>query len=131
MFIKVLVILNFMGLLGKLKFWKKEDDFDFDALADKEMGKIPPRDMGLDQNNSLPEKSHFDEELEAEPPFLSPRMQAPSRGTNTFTQPAGANRDLELINSKLDTLKAILNSMDQRIAHLEQMTGVEKKQKLW
>jgi len=122
-----------MSLLGKLKFWHKEDDFDFDTLADKEMGKIPSHDLGLDQKlPGLDEKSSFPEEPEVEP-LSSPRFQSsPARQASAFSPSSGANRDLELINSKLDTLKAILNSMDQRIAHLEQISGAEKKpQRLW
>lgn len=123
-----------MSLLGKLKFWHKEEDFDFDSLADKEMGKMPPTDFGTDQASSgTDEKSFFPSEPEAEP-LSSPRFQSsPSRSSPpSFTSPQSANRDLELINSKLDTLKAILNSMDQRIAHLEQNSGADKKQpRLW
>lgn len=123
-----------MGLLGKLKFWHKEDDLDFDSLADKEMGKMPPTDFGTDHPSlGSDEKSFFPSEPEAEP-LSSPRFQAsPSRAqAPSFTPASGANRDLELINSKLDTLKAILNSLDQRIAHLEQISGAEKKPpRLW
>ena len=123
-----------MGLFSKLKFWHKEDDLDFDSLADKEMGKMPPSDFGTDHASSgTDEKSFFPPEPEAEP-LSSPRFQSsPSRSSQpSFTSSQSANRDLELINSKLDTLKAILNSMDQRIAHLEQTSGVDKKpQRLW
>lgn len=132
-FIKVLVFLQGMSLLGKLKFWHKEDDLDFDSLADKEMGKMPT-DFGTDHASSgTEEKSFFPQEPEAEP-LSSPSFQpSPSRSSSSsFTSPQSANRDLELINSKLDTLKAILNSMDQRLAHVEQTSGVEKKnQRLW
>ena len=123
-----------MSILGKLKFWHKEDDLDFDSLADKEMGKMPASDFGTDHAQpGLEEKPFFPQEPEAEP-MSTPRFQSsPSRAQQpSFTSPQSANRDLELINSKLDTLKAILNSMDQRIAHLEQTSGVEKKpQRLW
>jgi len=30
-----------MGILNKLMFWKKEDDFDFDRMTQQEMGKSP------------------------------------------------------------------------------------------
>ncbi len=119
-----------MGLLSKLKFWHKEDELDFDTLADKEMGKASSaNDIELDQSHGLEEKSQFSDESEA---FTGPRFQTSKlQNTSSFNQSPSANRDLELINSKLDTLKAILSSMDQRIAHLEQTTNVEKKQKLW
>jgi len=115
-----------MGLFSKLKFWKKEDELDFETLAEKEMGKKPSPDFGPEQNTGLEEKSLFPEEPEpAAPPFQS-RMSG-----SAFASPSPANRDLELINSKLDTLKAMLGSLDQRIAHLEQNSALEKKQRLW
>jgi hypothetical protein len=45
----------------------------------------------------------------------------------------GSSKDIELINSKLDTLKAILTSMDQRLSNLERNSGNEQqqKQRLW
>jgi len=44
----------------------------------------------------------------------------------------GSSKDIELINSKLDTLKAILTSMDQRLSNVERNTGNEQqKQRLW
>lgn len=123
-----------MSLLGKLKFWHKEDDFNFDSLADKEMGKLPPSDFGTDHASpGTDEKSFFPQESPSEPLSSPPFQSSPSRSQQpSFTSPQSANRDLELINSKLDTLKAILNSMDQRIARLEQTSSVEKKnQRLW
>lgn len=120
-----------MGLFSKLMFWKK-DDLDFDTLADKEMGKhdeMPQDDLGLDQHPSgLDEKPMFPEEKHDEMPLQPEKPAAPPYPTAPAT---GENKDLELISSKLDTLKALLNSLDQRMANLEQSAGVEKKQRLW
>ena len=41
------------------------------------------------------------------------------------------NKDLDLINSKLDTIKALLTSLDQRLSHLERNTSGEQKGRLW
>jgi len=43
------------------------------------------------------------------------------------------SKEHELINSKLDTIKALLNSLDQRIANIENATGAEKQKpkNLW
>jgi len=39
---------------------------------------------------------------------------------------------MELISSKLDTIKAIMSSLDQRMSNLEQAAGIKKqKDKLW
>jgi len=39
--------------------------------------------------------------------------------------------DLELINSKLDTLKAMLSALEQRLATLEKSLESNKKERLW
>jgi hypothetical protein len=142
-----------MGILNKLMFWKNEDDFDFDDLAKKEMGTGAPvqDNLGLDQKPSgLDEKSMFqDEPAEQQESPLGQQPAAPSFGQSATApqQPAMAQpamvqpvapapatglKDMDLINSKLDTLKAILNSVDQRLANIEKSTsGDQKKQSLW
>jgi len=137
-------ILPIMGIFDKLAFWRKEDDFDFDNLAAKEMGQPPAMgdNLGLDQQPpGLEERSPFDQPMPGTQPLpthleepTAPGFQQPPprAGISATPQPIGGNRDLELISSKLDTVKAILTSMDQRIANLERAAGVEKKQqRLW
>ncbi len=128
-----------MGILDKLMFWKKEDEFDFDETAEKEFGIPKEDDFGLDQQPSEFEEGFPAEEPAAasRQPFSTPREpQRPvSQPSPAFTRgeplPGTRDRDLELIQSKLDTLKAILASIDQRIANLEKAAGVEKKERLW
>ena len=123
-------------MFEKLKFWKK-DEIDFDALAQQSM-KEPMGNPDFGAHDPL-----FSEETLSSPSLPPSTQSMPAsgggynpRGSASYsprqTETVSSNRDLELINSKLDTLKAILNSMDQRIAHLEQTSGVEKKpQRLW
>ena len=127
-----------MGILNKLMFWKKDDEFDFDKAADKEFGgDILQDDLGLDRKPpGLEEKSPFDEPTTEQPSGNLPsHLQQPRSSFQTAQQQISGqsmnNKDLELISSKLDTLKAILTSMDQRISNLERSAGVERKQKLW
>jgi len=131
-----------MSVFDKLKFWKK-DDLDFDRMADKEMAGMPMDDnLGFEQDNlGLEEKSPFTEEPNMGSAF-PPREKASSfqqQSTYREVQPTqslqaqsthSASKDLELINSKLDTLKAMLSSMDQRMEHIERSSG-EKKERLW
>ena len=126
-----------MGIFDKLKFWKKEDDFDFDSLTNTGKDPFAGDDLGLNKpqeaapSMGMNEKSPF-EQLDqhaagmAGEPAPAPMPQAsPSRG-------GGGGRDLELVNSKLDTIKALLNSIDQRVANLERASGVQKEEKrLW
>ena len=130
-----------MGILNKLMFWKKDDEFDFDKMADKEAeGDIfKGDDLGLDHKPAgLDEKSPFDN-LGEEPKHTSPSLSHLQQPRSSFTsrpaqpqQEMGSNRELELISSKLDTVKALLTSMDQRISNLERAAGVtERKERLW
>jgi len=136
-----------MGILNKLLFWRKDDEFDFDKMAEHEAGGdiFKVDDLGLDQKPAgLDEKSPFDD-LDTEngqtlqSQSLPPHLQQPRpsftarRPTKTAVSPGmGGDRELELISSKLDTVKAILTSMDQRISNLERAAGVaERKERLW
>lgn len=92
-----------MGLWDKLHLGKKEEEFDFDKLAEQH--------MGTDEDPvHTPEKSLFPQEdlnLQLPP---SPSAQLSS---------SVSSKDIELINSKLDTIKAMLQSIDQRLSALE------------
>ena len=125
-----------MGFLDKLMFWKKEDDFggDFDKSVDEHMKQsddlFKGDDLGLDQKPpGLEEKSPFDQPPAETSPL--PTTETPPEQPAAF-QAGTEQRDLELLNSKLDTIKALLNSMDQRLANLEKAAGtIKKEEKLW
>ena|SRR3989338_1015643 len=139
-----------MGLLDKIMFWKKRDEFDFDDLANKQM---PSGDLimpeGLGENDPFKDKSMFPENKSPFEPHeddsLSTRSAMPSAGVpqrqnypgtqqQSGQQGYSQNRDLELINSKLDTLKAMLTTIEQRMAEMERASGIEQKKKqerLW
>jgi hypothetical protein len=102
-----------MSIFDKFKFWK-HDDIDFDAMTSQEMGQTP----GIEEQSPFPNETN-PTMPEAAPP---PPYQTRAAGT--------PERDLELVNSKLDTLKAILVSMDQRLANLEK-PRTPPKERLW
>ena len=141
-----------MGIVDKLMFWKKDDDLDFDKIADQEISKgdslgtsDPTLDLDQQQKDSLGlnEKSMFEDTTPAitdplaQPtPNLTPQQPLTSQppAQTTMTTAAGdaeVTQHLALINSKLDTVKVILNTLDQRLANLEKSSGLEKKEKLW
>ena len=120
-----------MTFFDKLAFWrKKDDDTRLDSFDIPEFG-AKTNDFGLGKNRlGLDEESPFGDHptLGLEP--LPSHLQEP--GTPVQQTAGTVNRDLELLNSKLDTVKAILSSMDQRMANLEQAAGVQQKQqRLW
>ncbi|MBI2665170.1 hypothetical protein HYX12_00945 [Candidatus Woesearchaeota archaeon] len=126
-----------MSLLEKLKFWRREDSLDFDELAQRDMKQSFPKDnLGLNRKpEGLEERSPFDEQadLTSQQPIAptSPIGEDHPLSKLSSTTPSSArNTDLELVNSKLDTIKALLNSVDQRLSNLERQSGV-KKERLW
>jgi hypothetical protein len=131
-----------MGILNKLMFWKKEPEYDFEAMANKEMSRkdksqqseeermFKPDNLGL--NRKMPgteERSPF-EDLDRQSMRRGPEPTLPSSGYGTYQQ-QGSGRDIELINSKLDTIKAVLVNVEQRMANLEREISGERKNKLW
>jgi len=113
-----------MGVLGKI-FGKKEV-FDFEKQ--EKSSALPDFQNSLDQDSlGLDEKPIIPEHLNN--PYTPSRL--PGQVDEHFSKSSLNSRDLELINSKLDTIKAILNSMDQRIANLEKVAGVEQKRMPW
>ncbi|MBU1111164.1 MAG: hypothetical protein ABIG93_02085 [archaeon] len=131
-----------MGVFDKLKFWKKEDEFDFDKLAGEESSNMPDEsrpmqdDLGLGQSalSGEPEMSGMPKNEPRTSPFDQPKPEQPQTPRGNVQDYSLPNRELELISSKLDTIKAILRSLDQRTANLEKVAGVEQekeKNRLW
>ncbi|MBI1968516.1 hypothetical protein HYS49_01260 [Candidatus Woesearchaeota archaeon] len=113
-----------MAFFDKFKFWKKEDEFD--KMAEKELrveSTFARDDLGLREKSPFGEEpSAFGAPETAVSPSLAP---APRAGSGEH------DRELELINSKLDTIKALMASLDQRLASLERSLSKEEKPKLW
>ena len=136
-----------MGFFKRL--FGRKDDFDLDAPLPgqglpgehkmEDFSKdtsFPQDDLHLDEKPIIPDEQHglpphLDEPMGNSPMYSSPEnplsMAKPATPTAT---PGTPQRDMELINSKLDTLKAILSSMDQRIANLEKAAGVQQNKKM-
>jgi hypothetical protein len=118
-----------MSIFDKLAFWKKDDDFD--SLG-PDLGVVPVEDnLGLGEKSPFapqqPDPMHeFNTPAYPQQPVQPSIPQQQSIGTQQ-----GSNQDLELISSKLDTLKALLTSLEQRMANLERVAGVEQKKQVW
>ncbi len=130
-----------MGFFDKLGLRKKEEPMDFDRLAETEMAGSMTAPPSFEEDHlGMQEKSPFGEEAT---PTQSPYPSSQNAWTpkpQAYTAPPPASkpfvetpdREMELINSKLDTLKAMLSSLDQRFANIERaLEGEQKKQKLW
>lgn len=107
-----------MGILDKVKFWKKDT-----ALKDETA--MPP--MG--EERGMPATPDFG----APRPYPAPPPSQPSYPSPTPAQQPRAfqerfsSRDMEMINAKLDAIKANLESINQRIANLERIAYGETR----
>jgi len=123
-----------MGILNKLMFWKHDDDLDFDKIANESL-KTGIKDDPLGLNQDFEERSPFPEQQDLKPSLQgSPYKQTAYRSQPAFSQPVeNMEKELELISSKLDTIKAMLSSLDQRTANLERAAGVQpqRRERLW
>ena len=63
-------------------------------------------------------------------PFRNPQFnnQFSQQQPQQQQQPSLASRDIELILSRLDTIRSLLTNLDLRIARLEKVAGVEEKE---
>lgn len=105
-----------MGFFGKL-FGRKELDKDLAELEKTPLEEpFPEEPLGLKEKPLFPETDFSRPE---EPAFLT------ARGTEI------SPRDMELLNSKLDTIRAMLGSLEQRMANLEKVLGAEQKRMPW
>ena len=121
-----------MGLFDKLKFWKKDDlgadvppmeglpplpgEVKEPGFGDEHVGAgaAPPMMHGP---GSFPQSPEFKEPT----PSFEPRMPQPAMQP-LRPQPS---QDLDLVNAKLDAIKAILDNVNQRLANLERIARDE------
>ena len=124
-------------MFEKLKFWKK-DDIDFDVLAQQSMKEpMGNPDFGAhdplfpEENISSPSLPSSTQSMPISSGGYNPRSSSPSYPQRQI-EPISGNQDLELINSKLDTIRAMLNNLDQRLANIERSSFPQQsKQRLW
>src|SRR3989338_50875 len=167
-----------MGLLGKLKFWKKEDDsLDDLGLGGGDLGSAPGTDPFGGAND--PFASAGDNPFSDMPmnlpgqgmrspqgmppmrPQMRPSMDSPNFGqpgfgsqkaqqqleqpdfNRPFTMSAqqqqqgqamannnyALSKDIELISSKLDSLRVSLDMINQRLSNIERMNEREQVRK--
>lgn len=107
-----------MSFLNKILFWRKEDTIE--ALAHQEMSGKSVSNKKWEQLSG--EKSAFPD------PFSSdaPPLESPFQRESPLLQ-----RDLELISTKLDAIKAMISSLEQRMANVERSLTKDQKQRLW
>ena len=129
-----------MGFFSKLNPFKKKDDFG-DLGKDLDFGK----DLGMDLSQGP--SPDLGTGLEPMPSGQPPTQRYPSFQQSSFQpsypqpsfQPAApsynsapsdnyiASKNLEVISSKLDALKASIDSLNQRVANIEAIARGEQE----
>lgn len=136
-----------MGILDKIMFWKKEDEFKDIGLGDKDnlafgndfgaqpgatppgLGPTPGMDQGLgqqppSQGMASPEPS----QPSFAPPPSQPQSFQPQPPSYASPQQDLEAKNLEVISSKLDAIRASIESLSQRMANLEAIARGDEEQ---
>jgi len=126
-----------MGILDKIMFWKKKDEFADLGLGDKENlafgDDFGSKQMGLDQPGfgqpATSQPSAFGTQappsIPAQQPqfqqqYQQPKFESPQQDLNS--------KNLEIISTKIDTLRASLESINQRLANIENIARGDEEQ---
>ncbi|HLD43331.1 MAG TPA: hypothetical protein VJB08_05095 [Candidatus Nanoarchaeia archaeon] len=124
-----------MAFFRKLMFWKK-DDLDLSNLGAlgaeprASLGQMPgemPADTGRPQF-SYPNAPELVPPAESFPRHGMAGMGA-SMGYSGSDSSFILAKDIEILSSKLDALRAGIESINQRLANLERMAGADNQQR--
>jgi hypothetical protein len=129
-----------MAFFDKLAFWKKKDDLgdlgkdlglDKDLGLGMDAGPSPDLGMGLETPQQQPFQKYpsFQQNNLSQPGFQpQPAFQAsqqPSYQSDSYIN----SKNLEVISSKLDALRATMESINQRLANIEAIARGEEDQR--
>jgi len=120
-----------MGFFSKLAFWKKRDeleDIGKDLGIDKDLGldigagPSPDLGMGIEPQMQQPYQK-YPSFQQTQQGFQPAFQQQPSLSNEGYI----ASKNLEVISSKLDALRASLESINQRLANIEAIARGEQE----
>ncbi|MEA3515297.1 MAG: hypothetical protein U9R34_07490 [Nanoarchaeota archaeon] len=134
-------------MFDKLKFWKNEEkEFDFgeSGLGEQGVPEFGKDERGFGKEHESPafglEPGLAPEQSFTEEPAIPPayNQPAPVNEAPAAFQQQGENispdmlsKDLQLISSKLDTIKAQIEHMNQRIINIEKKAYEEEQKEGW
>jgi len=133
-----------MSFLEKLAFWKKEEE-NFDDIADQSATNFndPMKtDLGVSDpfNNSpttpQPNPDPFNQ-LDGNSNQIKdtqpPQYKSQNINETNVAQNIIDKKEIELINSKLDTIKVLLESLNQKVSKMDQKNQTSSKEghNLW
>ena len=112
-----------MALFGFLKR-KKEEEFE---SLEKELG-LPEEIGKVPEPEKLPEPPPTEPEKPEEPRFKEGEFEV----KEIPKQEPLPTKDLELISAKLDSIRLMIDNMNERIKHIERLEEEEfKKRRVW
>ena len=105
-----------MSVLDKLQFWKRKDEFSESSPAPGVGSPIPEEFGGM--HETPPHDFGFSPAQEQFGSF------GPSQPSSFPQQQTGdVSKDLQLISAKLDTIKTLLDVVNQRLDRLDKQKG--------
>jgi len=139
-----------MTFLDKVMFWKKkESPFGSDSLnlggdtglrdigLGQDMGLGKPN-LGLHGDTQFPPQQQppgFQNPMSFQQPVQAPQYSQPQSSAPIMPAqppPVAVGKDIEIVSSKLDALRATLDSINQRLANLERVAyGEQEKKRRW
>jgi hypothetical protein len=132
-----------MGLMDRLQFWKRDEPMDSElrplSMPEYNQEQQYPQDsLGLPSEmnrQQMPQDQIFPQQIPQGMPMQNEFQQRPTvafKELNSMPQQAGQQndirKDIELISSKLDTLRAMLDNINSRLNHIE---TIEEKKFKW
>jgi hypothetical protein len=136
-----------MSIFGKLAFWKKEGDalgpdlglgesqpgqgFDQDLGIGGDIGKSPelglgetgqePGGFGDPHDQSAIQQPSLSKELVSGAGMRESSINVPGAAREGKPGEVGVGKDVELISSKMDAIRAEVQTINQRLANIERM----------
>ncbi len=125
-----------MGVMDRLKFWKKDDSFgaplNKDAFADLGKDSLQENfEIGGDADQGpfgrQPEQHPLDDPVSASQILRRGTVQEqPQMSGGYGSRQDLISKDIEVVSAKLDALRSTLDSMNQRIANIERIAEKEQ-----
>lgn len=115
-----------MGILSRL-FGKKEKEPDLPGMEGLGHEEGAPERWGMPELGPTPKPPARPEQAYEEPSIAPPMQERTAAPAPSYQGSSGPQ--LELINSKLDAIRAVLQSLEMRLANLEKIAqGGEEKE---
>ncbi len=127
-----------MGFFGNMAFWKKKDEFsdigiDKPAAFGSDLNSgLPSADAGFSSGNleggyGMPTQPQAQPAPPVQAPIQQPSFQPQFEPPSPPAPNVAVEKDFEVISSKLDALRATLDSINQRLTNIEAIAKGEEE----